>query len=119
MQLPVRLRLQGDAEIRRMLFTIRSQVSNIASRLFVANPSKASDIADDQVAAGKREAKLLADYVRATLDDGAGNVPRIPPYDIGGGLMGMEKVFAKRRLVHVRDATKRATNRVNPSRQRS
>ena len=48
-------------------------------------------------AAGKREAKLLellANYVRATLDDGAGNVPRIPPYDVGGGFMRMGKVFA-------------------------
>lgn len=28
---------------------------------------------------------LLADYTRATLDDGS-NVPRIPPYRVGGGL---------------------------------
>ena len=34
---------------------------------------------------GKLEALLLADYVRATLDNGD-NVPRIPPYHIGGGL---------------------------------
>ncbi len=34
---------------------------------------------------GKLQALLLADYVRATLDNG-GNVPRIPPYHIGGGL---------------------------------
>ncbi|MGN6819959.1 MAG: TonB-dependent receptor [Sphingomonas sp.] len=34
---------------------------------------------------GGLEAKMLADYVRATLDDG-NNVPRIPPYRIGGGL---------------------------------
>ncbi len=45
-------------------------------------------------AAGKRGAKLLANYVRATLDDGAGNVPRIPLYDVGGGFMRMGKVFA-------------------------
>ena len=45
-------------------------------------------------AAGKREAQLLANYVRATLDDGAGNVPRIPPYDVGDGFMRMGKVFA-------------------------
>jgi iron complex outermembrane receptor protein len=30
-------------------------------------------------------AKVLADYTRATLDDGS-NVPRIPPYRVGGGL---------------------------------
>ena len=40
------------------------------------------------------EAKLLAGYVRATLDDGAGNVPRIPPYDVGGGFTRMGEVFA-------------------------
>ncbi len=34
---------------------------------------------------GKFQALLLADYVRATLDSG-GNVPRIPPYHVGGGL---------------------------------
>jgi iron complex outermembrane receptor protein len=35
---------------------------------------------------GRFEGQLLADVVRATLDEGAGNVPRIPPYHIGGGL---------------------------------
>lgn len=35
--------------------------------------------------AGTLEAKALADYTRARLDDGS-NVPRIPPYRIGGGL---------------------------------
>jgi iron complex outermembrane receptor protein len=37
-------------------------------------------------ASGKMSAELLADYVRAKLDDGAGNVPRIPPYHVGAGL---------------------------------
>jgi len=37
-------------------------------------------------AAGKLEAEFLADYVRAKLDGGAGNVPRIPPYHVGAGL---------------------------------
>ena len=36
-------------------------------------------------AAGTLQAKALADYTRATLDQG-GNVPRIPPYRFGGGL---------------------------------
>lgn len=36
-------------------------------------------------AAGTLEASLLADYTRATLSDGS-NVPRIPPYRVGGGL---------------------------------
>lgn len=34
---------------------------------------------------GTLTARLLGDYTRATLDDG-NNVPRIPPYRIGGGL---------------------------------
>ena len=37
-------------------------------------------------AAGKFQAELLADYVRAKFDGGAGNVPRIPPYHVGAGL---------------------------------
>ena len=36
--------------------------------------------------AGKFQAELLADIVRAKFDSGAGNVPRIPPYHIGAGL---------------------------------
>ncbi len=36
-------------------------------------------------ATGTLEASLLGDYTRATLGDGS-NVPRIPPYRIGGGL---------------------------------
>ena len=35
--------------------------------------------------AGTLSAKVLADYTRATLNQG-GNVPRIPPYRAGGGL---------------------------------
>lgn len=31
------------------------------------------------------ELRALADYTRATLNDGGGNVPRIPPYRVGGG----------------------------------
>lgn len=37
-------------------------------------------------------AKVLGDYTRATLDNGAGNVPRIPPYRIGGGLNWQSKI---------------------------
>ncbi|MGN6377111.1 MAG: TonB-dependent receptor [Sphingomonas sp.] len=36
-------------------------------------------------ASGGLKLKALADYVRATFDDGS-NVPRIPPYRYGGGL---------------------------------
>ena len=39
-----------------------------------------------QTRAGKLQAELLADYVRAKLDEGAGNVPRMPPYHVGAGL---------------------------------
>lgn len=37
-------------------------------------------------AAGDLHLDLMADVVRATLRDGGGNVPRIPPYRVGGGL---------------------------------
>jgi iron complex outermembrane receptor protein len=37
-------------------------------------------------AQGKLRFDLLADYVRATIDHGGGNVPRIPPYHVGLGL---------------------------------
>jgi iron complex outermembrane receptor protein len=36
--------------------------------------------------AGSLQAVLLGDFVRARLDDGAGNVPRIPPWHLGAGL---------------------------------
>jgi len=39
-----------------------------------------------QQGAGHLHLDLLADTVRARLDGGAGNVPRIPPYHVGGGL---------------------------------
>ena len=39
-----------------------------------------------QVGPGSLQIQTLADYVRATLDDGAGNVPRLPPYHVGAGL---------------------------------
>jgi iron complex outermembrane receptor protein len=35
---------------------------------------------------GTLSANLLADYVRATFSKGLGNVPRIQPYRVGGGL---------------------------------
>lgn len=38
------------------------------------------------VGPGTLELLMLADYVRATLDNGAGNVPRLPPYHVGAGL---------------------------------
>ena len=38
------------------------------------------------------EARVIADYTRATLDDGS-NVPRIPPYRYGGGLTWNSGLF--------------------------
>jgi iron complex outermembrane receptor protein len=35
---------------------------------------------------GRLELDVLADVVRATIDNGGGNVPRIPPYHVGVGL---------------------------------
>jgi len=35
--------------------------------------------------AGRLSLNALADYTRATLTGGGGNVPRIPPYRVGGG----------------------------------
>lgn len=43
--------------------------------------------------AGILKASLLADYVRATLSNGSGNVPRIPPYHVGGGLSWSSDMF--------------------------
>jgi iron complex outermembrane receptor protein len=49
---------------------------------------------------GTLEARVLGDYVRATLNHG-GNVPRIPPYRIGGGLSWTStKVDASVLFVH-------------------
>lgn len=41
---------------------------------------------------GKFTAKVLGDYTRATLNNG-GNVPRIPPYRVGGGFDWTSKPF--------------------------
>lgn len=42
---------------------------------------------------GTLSLNMLGDYVRATLDGGLGNVPRIQPYRIGGGLSWNSKPF--------------------------
>ena len=44
--------------------------------------------------AGSTSRRTVESSMRATLDDGAGNVPRIPPYDVGGGFTRMGEVFA-------------------------
>ena len=41
---------------------------------------------------GMLSARFIADYVRATLP-GTGNVPRIPPYHVGGGLNWESDIF--------------------------
>jgi iron complex outermembrane receptor protein len=41
---------------------------------------------------GMLSAKFIGDYVRATLRE-TGNVPRIPPYHIGGGLQWQSDPF--------------------------
>jgi iron complex outermembrane receptor protein len=46
-----------------------------------------------ETAPGELEAQLFADYVRATLDEGAGNVPRIPPYRLGAGISWTGSAF--------------------------
>jgi len=46
-----------------------------------------------EIASGHVHAEALADYVRAKLDDGAGNVPRIPPYHLGAGLSWANTAF--------------------------
>lgn len=47
-----------------------------------------------ETTSGTVGALVLADYVRATLE-GAGNVPRMPPYHVGGGLAwNSEKIDA-------------------------
>lgn len=54
-----------------------------------------------RTATGGLEARVLGDYTRAKLDDGD-NVPRIPPYRIGGGLSWTsERVDAGFLLMHV------------------
>ena len=39
------------------------------------------------------ELRGLADYTRATLNDGGGDVPRIPPYRVGGGINYQSDLF--------------------------
>lgn len=46
-----------------------------------------------QRAAGTLSVNMLADYVQATFSDGGGNVPRIQPWRIGGGLGWNSRMF--------------------------
>jgi iron complex outermembrane receptor protein len=40
----------------------------------------------DDAGHGQLDGQVFGDYVRATFDGGAGNVPRIPPWHVGAGL---------------------------------
>jgi iron complex outermembrane receptor protein len=46
--------------------------------------------------AGDLHIELLGDTVRATLSDGGGHVPRMPPFHIGGGLSWQSERFDAR-----------------------
>lgn len=60
-------------------------------------------------AAGTLEASILADYTRATFEDGK-NVPRIPAYRVGGGLEWTSAAFdAGVTLMHVGDQNRFGT----------
>ena len=69
----------GDAEALRELLYEQHNA------MFYGAEAK-SVITLSQTEAGDLNMELLADYVRATFDNGGGDVPRIPPYHIGGGL---------------------------------
>ncbi len=43
--------------------------------------------------AGTLAVNMLADYVKASFGDGGGNVPRIQPYRVGGGLSWTSQAF--------------------------
>jgi iron complex outermembrane receptor protein len=58
--------------------------SQLGAKFYGAEGKTTYDIT--QAGPGQLQALVLADYVRAKLDDGAGNVPRLPPYHVGGGL---------------------------------
>ncbi|MEP9357721.1 TonB-dependent receptor [Sphingomonas sp. KR3-1] len=62
-----------------------------------------------KTATGGLEARVLGDYTRAKLDNGD-NVPRIPPYRIGGGLGWKSELFdAGFLLMHVGEQDKFGT----------
>jgi iron complex outermembrane receptor protein len=69
----------GDSEELKEL-----NYTQLGAKFWGAEAKAGYDIAD--VSSGKLHADVLADYVRAKLDSGAGNVPRIPPYHVGAGL---------------------------------
>jgi iron complex outermembrane receptor protein len=68
----------GDAnELKELIYT------QVDARFYGAEARSTFSLYE--ASRGKLQAELIADYVRAKVDNG-GNVPRIPPYHIGGGL---------------------------------
>jgi iron complex outermembrane recepter protein len=70
--------VSGEGELRELYFVQRGAKFSGAEAH--------ADIDLLQAPAGRLQLNLLADYVRARLDDGAGDVPRIPPWRAGVGL---------------------------------
>jgi iron complex outermembrane receptor protein len=67
----------GEGELREMLYVQR------AARY--AGAEAHADVDLVQTTAGRLQLNLLADYVRAKLDESAGDVPRIPPWRVAIG----------------------------------
>ena len=68
----------ASQELRELNYT------QVGAKFYGAEGKATMDLTE--AAGGTLQAELIADVVRATLDDGAGNVPRIPPYHVGAGL---------------------------------
>lgn len=72
--------IRGDGrELRELDYTQRNAT-------FRGIESKLTSPLLDDGQGGQLDAELFVDYVRATLDGGAGNVPRMPPWHVGAGL---------------------------------
>ncbi|MEP7242325.1 MAG: TonB-dependent receptor [Gammaproteobacteria bacterium] len=71
--------VEGDSQQLKEL-----NYAQLGAKFYGVEGKSTIGLADNS--AGKFEAEVMADYVRAELDNGAGNVPRIPPYHVGAGL---------------------------------
>ena len=65
-------------ELRELNYT------QVGAKFYGAEGKATMDLME--AAGGTLQGEFIADVVRATLDGGAGNVPRIPPYHAGAGL---------------------------------
>lgn len=81
----------GSQELNELSYT------QLGAKFYGAEAKTTFDLAP--TGPGQLQALVLADYVRAKLDDGAGNVPRLPPYHIGGGLTWTASMLDARVLV--------------------